>query len=170
MRRKIFTLTILLLGAFFLFSPQISQALACKCTATLPSATKYFRCVYLDPAGPGNHFADCDQFKTSLVLQNESDYKHSVAVNAILVASEFNTADIKDLNDSNVSCASFSDFYCLVPVAPSAPVETPLDTLKKDLTAKKPILEINFPGINFSDVKSSADGTGTYLYLAWIQE
>lgn len=35
---------------------------------------------------------------------------------------------------------------------------------------KKPILEVNIPGLNFSDVRSSTDDTGTYFYIAWIPE
>ncbi|TSC83919.1 MAG: Uncharacterized protein G01um101413_722 [Parcubacteria group bacterium Gr01-1014_13] len=34
----------------------------------------------------------------------------------------------------------------------------------------KPTLEINIPGLNLSDVRSSTDDTGTYFYIAWIPE
>ena len=42
--------------------------------------------------------------------------------------------------------------------------------MQADLTARKPILEINIPGLNFSDVASTSDDTGTYFYIAWIPE
>jgi hypothetical protein len=45
-----------------------------------------------------------------------------------------------------------------------------LDNLLNDLNARKPILEINIPGLKFSDVASSTDNTGTYFYIAWIPE
>ncbi|HSR89288.1 MAG TPA: hypothetical protein VLK22_02705 [Candidatus Udaeobacter sp.] len=35
---------------------------------------------------------------------------------------------------------------------------------------RKPLLEINIPGLNFSDLASSSDDTGTYIYVPWIQE
>lgn len=45
-----------------------------------------------------------------------------------------------------------------------------LENLQADLSARKPVLEINIPGLNFSDVASSTDKTGTYFYIAWIPE
>lgn len=45
-----------------------------------------------------------------------------------------------------------------------------LDNLMNDLNARKPILEINIPGLNFSNVASSTDDSGTYFYIAWIPE
>ncbi|MEK7131688.1 MAG: hypothetical protein AAB797_03070 [Patescibacteria group bacterium] len=51
---------------------------------------------------------------------------------------------------------------------PSTP--TALENLQADLSARKPVLEINIPGLNFSDVMSSTDDTGTYFYIAWIPE
>lgn len=55
---------------------------------------------------------------------------------------------------------------------PPAPPPTPsaLENLQADLNARKPILEINIPGLNFSDVVSTTDETGTYFYIAWIPE
>jgi len=35
---------------------------------------------------------------------------------------------------------------------------------------KKPLLEVNIPGLNFSDVGSTTDETGTYFYFPWIGE
>lgn len=54
--------------------------------------------------------------------------------------------------------------------APLTPGATPLDTLLVDLSARKPILEINIPGLKFGDVVSSTDETGTYFYISWIPE
>ncbi len=45
-----------------------------------------------------------------------------------------------------------------------------LENLSNDLNARKPILQINIPGLNFSNVASSTDDTGTYFYIAWIPE
>lgn len=63
--------------------------------------------------------------------------------------------------------ASPSKFYCkkLDTPAPSS-----LDNLMNDLNARRPILEINIPGLNFSNVASTTDDSGTYFYIAWIPE
>lgn len=48
--------------------------------------------------------------------------------------------------------------------------QNPLNNLAADLNARKPILQINIPGLKFSDVASSTDDTGTYFYISWIPE
>ena len=53
-------------------------------------------------------------------------------------------------------------------------IETPppndLENRLNDLNARKPILQINIPGLNFSNVASTTDETGTYFYISWIPE
>jgi hypothetical protein len=165
--KKIFILTAIFFGAFLLFYPQTSRAISCKCTVTLSTATKNFRCVYMHPAVEGKYFSDCEQFKTALISPNDPNSHNDIAVRAVLVASEFNTADVTGLSSSNVACAAFSDEQCLTPfVAPVSPVEQ----LKQDLTARKPVLEVNIPGLNLNDVKSVTDDTGTYVYIPWISQ
>ena len=59
---------------------------------------------------------------------------------------------------------------CVSLVLGSTPTEVGLSKLQADLSARKPILQINIPGLNFSNVASTTDETGTYFYIAWIPE
>ncbi len=173
MKKRVFALAILVLGFFFLLHPQTSQAVSCKCTVASDAGTRTpgrFGCVNLDPGFIGQYLTSCDQFKAALTTPGdttEEKNNHSLAVNAVLVGTSFNTADATGLNSGDVECATFSDDKCATPF--TAPV-TALDTLQADLSAKKPVLEINIPGVNFSDVASSTDDNGTYFYIAWIPE
>ncbi len=64
-------------------------------------------------------------------------------------------------------CGGLATLFSDQPIV--APV-TPVEALKAELTGRKPILEVNIPGLNFSDVKTLKDDTGTYFYIPWIPE
>jgi hypothetical protein len=67
-------------------------------------------------------------------------------------------------------CNGLGTLFSDQTTASPAPDTTDLEKLKSDLNARKPILEVNIPSLNFSDVKVSQDDTGTYLYIGWIPE
>ncbi len=50
------------------------------------------------------------------------------------------------------------------------PANTQLDTIISEINAKKPKLEINFPGLNFSNSIIKSDGTGTYVFIPWLAQ
>ncbi len=53
---------------------------------------------------------------------------------------------------------------------PATKPDTSITDLEEDLNARKPILQINIPGLNFSDIASTTDGTGTYFYIPWLSQ
>lgn len=152
MKKTIFTLATLFLGSFLLFYPQTSRAVSCNCKITKDTNTiKDYGCKNLEEI-IGQPIENCDQLETAIKNQG-FDILGSVD-------------DIALLYSGTLNCAAYSDSSCTVP----ATTANALENLKVDLNARKPLLEINIPGINFSDVKTSKDETGTYVYIAWIPE
>ncbi len=59
---------------------------------------------------------------------------------------------------------------CVPPPTLEPVVVKTQNQLLSDLNARKPLLEIKIPGLNFSDVILSRDAGGTYAYIAWLPE
>ncbi len=76
------------------------------------------------------------------------------------------------ITKQNATCEQFTDEQCTAPQSSPDTTTGPtaLENLRTELSVKKPLLEINIPGLNFSNVASSTDDTGTYFYIAWIPE
>lgn len=157
-----FTITAFFIGAFLLFSPQTSQAVYCKCTVNLGGNPVEMGCEYRVPRG---YIVDdspsqktCNEYKTALITEGGSAFDEGAFGDG---------SESLLFNNENLTCEAFTDSSC------STPLEAPpsdLEVLQTELTGRKPILEINFPGLNFSDVRSSTNETGTYFYIAWIPE
>lgn len=59
---------------------------------------------------------------------------------------------------------------CGQPPSEEAPTDSKLDILLAEINAKKPKLEINFPGLIFSNSIVKSDGTGTYVFIPWMAQ
>lgn len=85
--------------------------------------------------------------------------------------SDENCITSSEVKEMGVKCCikkSWSDQTRCVPKLPEP--DTGLSELSAELNARKPILQINIPGLNFSNVLSTTDDTGTYFHIPWIPE
>lgn len=145
MNKKVLALLILFFSVFLIFSPQESKAMSCKCKTSGP-VTRI----------GSNTVTKC------VTLPNQTD--EVKACNDL-------APTLKSDTDINSSCVAFSDNNCTVSSETQTRPST-LSNLQTDVLGnkRKPLLEINIPGLNFSNVASSSDESGTYVYIPWIQE
>ncbi len=152
--KKILLVLLLSLAVSIKFNPEKADATKCVCNfinrltnAPQSECTDY---VDTDPTCQERHDALYgEEFVTEL----------SCAPAADCGAATPGATDVNSLNPNNPDA-----------VPAPAPAPNKLDNLMNDLSARKPLLEINIPGLNFSNVASSTDDSGTYLYIAWIPE
>ena len=69
-------------------------------------------------------------------------------------------ASTYSLTNLNITCKPF----------PTDQLQLDLSELEAELSARKPIPRVSIPGLNFSNVMSSTEKTGTYFYIPWIPE
>jgi len=69
-------------------------------------------------------------------------------------------ASTYSLTNLNITCKPF----------PADQLQLDLSELEAELSARKPIPRVSIPGLNFSNVMSTTDDTGTYFYIPWIPE
>ena len=69
-------------------------------------------------------------------------------------------ASTYSLTNLNITCKPF----------PTDQLQLDLSELEAELSARKPIPRVSIPGLNFSNVMSTTDDTGTYFYIPWIPE
>ncbi len=172
MKRKLFSLTVLLLGAFILFFPQNSQAVYCECSIIINDYPIGLGCKNQTPfggllTGAPPSAKTCDEYKTSII--NGGGGERSIFEEGYdRIFGNNNESESMIFNQDNLLCIAYTDPQCTAPLevedtSPNTPWYQP------DLTPK-PTLEIDIPGLNLSKVVSTSDETGTYYYIPWIPE
>lgn len=164
MKKQTLTLILLILGAFLLFYPQSSKAakIFCKCTLSIGTGSTDYGCQYSQ--NETFHYSTtqaCEKFKGAFINDRGEWYDAGVLGDGTHNLVPYST---------NLTCEAFADNQCIAPVVEETK-PTSIDNLYNDLSARKPVLEINIPGLNFSDIGSTTDETGaTYFYIAWLPE